>query len=598
MIAAIAIWLYISFLSISFGLMTKRLIENFFSLNSDSNIPFAMVFLVGLASITTLGNYLHLFMSIGLVVNLILIISSLVYLFLDKSYINEYLSKQIVKIKEVNIITVALGLVFVIFALYQTTSVTLSADTPLYHALSIRYIEEYAVIPGLGNLYHRLAFNNSWFVTNAIFNLSFLGVMQFNVLGTFLMIFSGFYFLSGINSILNRNYSIGAWVRLLFIPILFYSYYYPHLGYTSSPSPDIPSALFMWILLIAYVEKYFRDKSLKFDVENVILGLCATFLITVKLSVAPIIIPFIYVLLMALKDKQTSSVLKSSMFVLVFFLPWFAHNYYLAGYLVHPFPSVDLFDPEWKIPKEEAIKEKNSIQNWAKWPGWFQKPQVQNPTTKKMEAVKLGSLTYSQWFDIWLKNQTLPYYKKMFYAIPILWVLGILVLFVKRKKLLPGNFDLFVILLTMIVGYLYWFLSAPDLRFGWGIMFSNLFTFLVLILYPFFNVKLSEKNNGLLFSVIFSVFVLFSAYLYYDAINPRYGYFNKGFSSDRYLVPRNIEQVHGINYENLSGNEIYYAPNIYDSPLPSAHSKKEIRGVEMIGSSIEDGFKMKDEGGE
>jgi len=592
MLAAIAIWLYIAFLSITFGLMTKKLIEKFFSFESNNSTSFALIFIMGLGSITTIANYLHLFVNIGLLVNLFLIASSIIYLIIDKEYISNYLSIHIKKLGEINIVVVVLGFIFLLLALYQTTSVTLSADTPLYHALSIRYIEEYSVIPGLGNLYHRLAFNNSWFISNAIFNMSFFGLMQFNVLGTFLLIFSGFYFLSGVNSIINGNYRITNWIKLLYIPILLYSYYYPHLGYTSSPSPDTPSSIFTWILFIFYINKYLRDKKLIFDTENVLLGLISIFLITVKLSVAPIIIPSIYILLMALKNKEVKKVLTTVIMFFIFLLPWFAHNYYLSGYLVHPFPAVNIFNPEWKIPESVALNEKNSIQKWAKWPGWFRKPQVKNETTSKMENVKLESLTYSQWFDVWLKNQSFPKYKYVFYSIPILWILFLLVLGIKRKKILEGNADILIIYFTMIVGYLYWFISAPDLRFGWGFIFANLFIFIVVILHPFFNFKLNDKNRVILLTTIFSLGILLSFYLYYNAISERYGYFNKGFSSDRYLIPKNIDMIYGMKYTVVDGKEILYTSDIYDAQLPAGNNKKHIEKIKFIGEDIQDGFML------
>ena len=68
------------------------------------------------------------------------------------------------------IVTALLALVFLKWACDSIEHY----DTYLYHAQAIRWIEEYGVVPGLGNLHHRFAYNNSVFSLQALFSLSFL----------------------------------------------------------------------------------------------------------------------------------------------------------------------------------------------------------------------------------------------------------------------------------------------------------------------------------------------------------------------------------------------------------------------------------------
>lgn len=44
-------------------------------------------------------------------------------------------------------------------------------DTGLYHAQAIRWIEDYGVVPGLGNLHMRLAYNSAFMSLQALFSL-------------------------------------------------------------------------------------------------------------------------------------------------------------------------------------------------------------------------------------------------------------------------------------------------------------------------------------------------------------------------------------------------------------------------------------------
>ena len=48
-------------------------------------------------------------------------------------------------------------------------------DTGLYHAQAIRWIEEYGVVPGLGNLHSRFAYNSAAFPLCAVYSMRWLG---------------------------------------------------------------------------------------------------------------------------------------------------------------------------------------------------------------------------------------------------------------------------------------------------------------------------------------------------------------------------------------------------------------------------------------
>ena len=53
-------------------------------------------------------------------------------------------------------------------------------------------------------------------------------------------------------------------------------------------------------------------------------------------------------------------------------IPWLIRNYYLSGYLIYPFPSVDIFNPIWKIPIKDLITEKQLVSSYA----WIQKYDI------------------------------------------------------------------------------------------------------------------------------------------------------------------------------------------------------------------------------
>lgn len=58
-------------------------------------------------------------------------------------------------------------------------------DTGLYHSQAIRWIEEFAVVPGLGNLHMRLAYNSAFMCLQALFSLGWFVGQSLHTLNGF-----------------------------------------------------------------------------------------------------------------------------------------------------------------------------------------------------------------------------------------------------------------------------------------------------------------------------------------------------------------------------------------------------------------------------
>ena len=76
-------------------------------------------------------------------------------------------------------------ILFFVFAYGASTGI-IHYDTGLYHAQSIRWIEEYGVVPGLGNLHTRLAYNSASFCLSALYSFAFLGGQSYHCVAGFL----------------------------------------------------------------------------------------------------------------------------------------------------------------------------------------------------------------------------------------------------------------------------------------------------------------------------------------------------------------------------------------------------------------------------
>ncbi|MEP6896390.1 MAG: hypothetical protein ABI986_12350, partial [Chloroflexota bacterium] len=161
-------------------------------------------------------------------------------------------------------------------------------DSGLYHFNTIRWINSYPIIPGLGNLHGRLAFNQSFFLYAASLNFfpyfSFGHVIANSFL--FLLAFTDLaWHLYGLTQELHRAalYDIFFFIPYLFgLAIVLYISVSTNM---SSPTPDIASALIQTILYIWFIQIIDDIRNQKFSHDKVsTLLILGTALITVKLS--------------------------------------------------------------------------------------------------------------------------------------------------------------------------------------------------------------------------------------------------------------------------------------------------------------------------
>ena len=67
-----------------------------------------------------------------------------------------------------------------------------------------------------------------------------------------------------------------------------------------------------------------------------------------------------------IKEKRYGQIAVYIMLGLLAVFPYLARNVILSGWLVYPFPSIDLFSFDWKIPAGEARYDAEEIKVYAK----------------------------------------------------------------------------------------------------------------------------------------------------------------------------------------------------------------------------------------
>jgi hypothetical protein len=132
-------------------------------------------------------------------------------------------------------------------------------------------------------------------------------------------------------------------------------------------------------------------------------------------------------------------------------LPFFIRNIILSGYLLYPFPSINLFSFDWKVPLDRVIGEQMSVLAWGRFP--------------RLDAAKVLAMPLDEWLPKWFAAQTANRRLMLGAALlsPLLALPG---LRLTRRYWLGW--------LTFFIGTLFWLLSAPDFRFGQGFLIGTI----------------------------------------------------------------------------------------------------------------------------
>ena len=565
MLATIALWIYIILLPLIYGRAFKRLLAGM--LREKPLVPLVLTWLLGITVITTLASFLSIIMPVARTTHLLILAGGLGILIAN--WKNNYFAarKGLRNLRKVHGLVLLIGLVAVITTLEIATRVPSNPDSGQYHAQAIRWIETYRAVPGLGNLLTRFAFNSSWFVTSAVFSLAFLGGRSFHLVPSALFLCVVFYSLTGIDQLLKKQLRFSALFRALLIPLAFN--FLP--AEVSSPGTDLPVTLIAWVLIAEWI-RVLEQKEEDHLVLSTILWAAAAFCVTIKLSAVALLLGGAIIMLTRQNPHKRDYLLLNLGLAAVIALPWLIRNVILSGYLVYPFPAIDLFQVDWKIPLVNALSDMHSIQTWAKVPG--------------SDLAKLTDLPLSLWFPEWWADQTL--FRKLILlvviAAPFLYTLPAVIPWKGRKKAWEQAIAFLPLYAFVYAGLAFWFFTSPGFRFGMGFILPAL----LLALIP----PLLWAINRFKKLVVPSIVVLALAILGYQL-------FTLAFSLDfrtlreRALLP--ADYPHLPSEPCRMRNTTVLTPSAdawmacWYLPFPcTPHCEA---GVELRGDSLQDGFR-------
>jgi hypothetical protein len=332
-----------------------------------------------------------------------------------------------------------------------------NGDTGLYHMAAVKWAASYPIVPGLGNLHERLAFNSAFFLYAAMLGVGpWIQKSHYLANGLLLLVLLAYLVLSAPKILwgCQKRLSYHIFNILLLAPTLGQMFH----PFFSSLSPDI-TVFILGIILLSRTYYFFINFGSDFREEYydvfLITILCVTG-IMINLSFIPLGGSTLVVVLAAWfsrHSKQNKRKTKKTLFWILFVNAlmlsiWIARGVILSGYIIFPYTLGGL-PVTWRVPRPLALSVANWIRSWARAPGVFWTEVLGN------------------WNWLWPWLQNFPYE----YTKPLLTGLFGIILYLltipRRMHNSPWKNHTYLVMLgPPFISVIAWFFSAPDPRFS------------------------------------------------------------------------------------------------------------------------------------
>lgn len=311
-------------------------------------------------------------------------------------------------------------------------------DSALYHFASIRWAQEWSIVPGLGNLHFRFAFNQSFFLYAA--SLDIFWSMGRCLANTSLLLLLVAMLLTDVQQFRGSR----RFPALLMIPATLA--YVLHSRGWASPTPDTTCVVLQFMLFLLLLRGVQRGPRF-FTWERGLLLVLGSAAVTVKLSTLVFVGS---VLLIAWGWKPPWAQWKEAFFASSIFAMWAARGVVLSGFPFYPSPWFR-FDLPWSLGREQAHEITMIIYAFARNPGadW-----------QKVMADQ-------QWMHPWWMHMLA--HRAFLFIVILSTVLSIVVVFTWiRNRRGPAPWS-WLTLLPCLAGFAFWFFTAPAPRFANGL---------------------------------------------------------------------------------------------------------------------------------
>ncbi len=560
MISVLLIWIYMTVTAylVGFGFMNLMAGKNVYLVKREDSYIMA-----GVAVVTVYAQVFSLFAKVGLAANVLLVLVCMGIAVCLRKRLMERFGMWRLAVSPMRVLIVVVLLFLFAFG---TSRGIIHYDTGLYHAQSIRWIEEYGIVPGLGNLHSRLAYNSASFSLSALYSMKFLGGPSFHAGAGFLAFWMAKACLDGVRRGKLKKIALSNLARVVAV------YYLLNIfDEMISPASDYFMVLLFFWIIIRWLDLLEREESSFFPYA--LLCLMGVVLMTVKLSAALILLLVLKPAVMMIRSRKWAAIAGFLGLGFLTALPYMVRNVLLSGWLFYPSTILDIFHPDWKIPQGMAEYDFREIQVWGR--GYTDVSQYYKPLR--------------EWIQPWFAGQSST--DKIFILAAM--GAGVVLLVIFCYMMIRKKWDIADWLLvsgTLGVCFFMWLTSAPLIRYGcvyvW-LMPVITFGYLYMRASPYF-VRPYFNMNILMYGVL-----IVAAGYKTVAFGEELWHMMPRTSQDAYIfTQKDYENYPTIAYE-LQGYTFYYAAEGdrtgYED-FPASPVKSDII---FRGDSVEAGFKAR-----
>lgn len=445
----------------------------------------------------------------------------------------------------------ALLLAFV-FTLLWTTQSPEQYDTGLYHAQAIRWIEDYGVVPGLGNLHMRLAYNSAFMSLQALFSLGWLLGQSLHTLNGFFCLAALCYAFSTMRLWGRESCQASDLLKCVMVVYVVQKRYD-----ISSSGTDLLAMLLIFYLFIKWSEYWERGRE-----DGILYGylcLVGVYAVTVKLSAASAVVLAVYPLYLFLKNRNVRAIFAHVAGGLVILLPFLIRNVIISGYLVYPYSGLDLFHLDWKMDKAVLAEDSLDIKMFA----------------RGIRSAAEYDTSLVGWIPRWFLNHDMG--NRIVLAVGALCIPAVLYLLWKsfrEKKYVQG-----ALLGASLVNLFFWLAAAPHIRYGGPYIY-------VLAAVTLGTVEFAYRERIL---PVAAVVVLLPYLAFYGA---------KAAEAPEILAEHLIRQPDYLSWQSTQypvGGQHIWKPDEGDLSgyfaFPATPQGGQLRVLELRGESFREGFR-------
>ncbi|MCR4596524.1 MAG: hypothetical protein K5673_07055 [Lachnospiraceae bacterium] len=532
----------------------------------------------GIITLTVAVGWISIFARIGIVVHIVMLILAAASAVYARDEIRDVIYGFISGIGYADLIA---GAGVLLLIAYAASRGDFHTDTGIYHAAAIRVYEEYGSITGIVNVQPHYGYNSSYLGFAALFTLSRILPYALHTTTGFMMALFTLDVLYHLRDIRTHRSHVSDAAGIAII-----LYVFMNLTGTISPATDYGTMLMTGYFLCAWLRTAEREESAGPECTEAegqdctdiyaLLSVYGLFLATMKLSSAMCVLVVILPLIRLIRARAWSRIGIYLGLGLFSFLFYIIRNIKQTGWLFYPFESIDLFDVEWKFPKEYSLIDSGQIKVWGRC--LFDVDKIDWPVSK--------------WLPIWWEAQ--EHYDQMLIYALFIGALLVVVTAIVNKRLRPAYAVFYMMCAANLA---VWFVAAPFIRYG----LCFILAIPLMGIAGLADAVKDSKPHSLIRYVTAASGVLICLclasradhYLMDDLV-----FIKHHLADPYYVIQRPFEDVQmGVEYLGDARVPIYYTDNdeeknSYYTPLSTCYYWM-LERVEPMGDTVQDGFKAK-----